>query len=955
MTSDPNSGDARVRLMQLLRSRPELAAVLKSYLAQELRIEGAEVDEKSITNQMLYSRIQTDPKFAKDASQWLVALATETSSSLQAPPSAAGSQNQDSKDSIVAEQPRPESPTAPSLEAQHTTGSARNAAVAEQSSTGSPKASTPVKNSERVTAQADSSGERSVAIQPATAAFNNEGTSASLRSLPKNLLVDQKAFWTLPFHLNVKDLTFIVPATFGTALLVGSDTAAEAHLPTSPNTVKMAANASTAGMAALIGTGAGLFLVGQMTHDEHKRETGLLMGEAAIDAYAASTAIQYITQRERPFTGNERGQFFDGGNSFPSNTAAVSWAAATVIAHEYPGILTKVMAYGVAAGVSAGRVIGEKHWTSDAVLGSALGWYMGRQIYQARSAGPQIDASNWGTFEKAPEDEGRDPRYMGSTYMPLDSWVYPALDRLEALGYLPTFVQAIRPIARMECARLTLEAQEEAGYPEVSNNESARAIAALRTEFAAELAKLEGAANVGIELQSVYARATQISGMPLRDSFHFAQTIYDDYGRPYGQGLNAILGFSGRAEAGPVAFYIRGEYQHSAAIASYSPATQQAIANTDQLPLNSVPTFPVTNQFRPIEAYVALNVANWQVSFGQQSLWWGPDYGSSLMWSDNAQAMPMLRFGRVTPFQLPGFLAWLGKIRNQFFVGRVGGYYYLRGPYPEFPLVGNGHQTVNPQPYTWGDKLGLKMSPNFEIGVTLTVMFAGQGRPATLATWLHTFSTHGNAQAVDPGKRFNGINFSYRIPGLRNWLVLYADGMANDEPNPIAYPTVSAWNPGLYFPQLPKLPNLDLRVEGIYTNIPGYPGVGPYYFNERYADGYRTYGQIIGSWVGRQGDAIQAWSTYWFSAQNKIQVAYRRQWNDKVFLEGGGLTDVSTTVDWLLRRDIQVSAVAQYERWNFPLVSPVPNKNMTVGLQVTFWPAHNPVKGRPDHPQAATP
>ena len=373
------------------------------------------------------------------------------------------------------------------------------------------------------------------------AASDTQESSASLRSLPKNLLVDQKAFWTLPLHLNVKDLNFILPATFGSALLVGSDTAIEAHLPTSPNTVKMAANASTAGMAALIGTGGGLFLVGQMTHDEHKRETGLLMGEAAIDAYAASTAIQYITQRERPFTGNGRGQFFDGGNSFPSNTAAVSWAAAAVLAREYPGILTKIMAYGVAAGVSAGRVIGEKHWTSDAVLGSALGWYMGRQIYQARSAGPEIDASNWGTFEKGPDDKERDPAYMGTTYMPLDSWIYPAFDRLTALGYVPTAPLGLKPWARLQCAQWMLEARARIESPDdPSNPEGNRIVAELQGEFAEELMELEGnVPNVGVQLESVYARYTQIGGRPLRDAWHFGQTLYDDFGRPYGEGANA--------------------------------------------------------------------------------------------------------------------------------------------------------------------------------------------------------------------------------------------------------------------------------------------------------------------------------------------------------------------------------------------------------------------------------
>ncbi len=772
--------------------------------------------------------------------------------------------------------------------------------------------------------------------------MDDETSRIPLTALPKNILQDQKAFLTSPFRMQSENLFFLVPAIFASSILVGSDTAIEAHLPKGSSTINMAATASNAGMAALLGAGGGLFLLGEKGNDEHERETGLLAGEAAIDAYMDATAFKYIAGRERPDTGSDRGNFFSGGDSFPSDTSAVSWAAASVIAHEYPAPLTQLMAYGTAAGVSAARVVGQKHWTSDAVIGSALGWYLGRQVFRVRAA-DEINPENWGTFVKSPESDTRDPGFMGSTYVPLDSWIYPALDRLSALGFLPKYVQAIRPIARMECARLTLQAQDSMGYPE-NGGESSKVITELRREFAIELANLEGASNVGVQLESAYVGATQIVGMPLDDSYHFAQTIYNNYGRPYGQGFNSIVGASMRTEAGPFAFYFRGEYQHSSSIAPYSPATAQAIANVDQLPLNSVPTFNGVNQFNTIEAYAALNMANWQMSFGQEALSWGPDAGGSLMLSNNAQAMPMLRLARVTPYQLPGPLAWLGMIRNEAFIGRVGGYYYLRGAYPEFPLIGNGYQLVNPQPYMWGDKLGLKMTPNFEIGVTITVMWAGEGRPATISTWLHTWSTHGNAQPVDPGKRFNGFNFSYRVPGLRNWLLLYADGMANDEPNPIAYPKQSAWNPGIYLPQIPKLRNLDLRVEGIYTNIPNYPNVGPYYANAHYADGYRNYGQIIGSWIGRMGDGIQAWSTYWFSGEKKIQFSYRRQYNDPVFLGGGGLNDFSATVDWLFKRELQVSPMVQYERYDFPLVSPTPQSNVAVGFQFTFWPTHQPRK-----------
>jgi hypothetical protein len=54
------------------------------------------------------------------------------------------------------------------------------------------------------------------------------------------------------------------------------------------------------------------------------------------------------------------------------------------------------------------------------------------------------------------------------------------------------------------------------------------------------------------------------------------------------------------------------------------------------------------------------------------------------------------------------------------------------------------------------------------------------------------------------------------------------------------------------------------------------------------------------------------------------------------------LNDVSVTVDWLLKRELQVSPTVQYERFNFPLVSPTPQTNVAVGLQFTFWPVHTP-------------
>ena len=83
-----------------------------------------------------------------------------------------------------------------------------------------------------------------------------------IKSLPKNLFLDQKNFWTTPFHMTDADLHLVVPLAFAGAALIASDTAIEKHVPTNPSTVSHAVTASNAGLAAMAGIGGGMFLLG---------------------------------------------------------------------------------------------------------------------------------------------------------------------------------------------------------------------------------------------------------------------------------------------------------------------------------------------------------------------------------------------------------------------------------------------------------------------------------------------------------------------------------------------------------------------------------------------------------------------------------------------------------------------------------------------------------------------
>ena len=58
-----------------------------------------------------------------------------------------------------------------------------------------------------------------------------------------------------------------------------------------------------------------------------------------------------------------------------------------------------------------------------------------------------------------------------------------------------------------------------------------------------------------------------------------------------------------------------------------------------------------------------------------------------------------------------------------------------------------------------------------------------------------------------PGKRFAGLDFSYRLPYLRNWLTLYTDNITSDDVNPLVNPSRASYNPGLYLSQIPRLPS----------------------------------------------------------------------------------------------------------------------------------------------------
>ena len=182
---------------------------------------------------------------------------------------------------------------------------------------------------------------------------------------------------------------------------------------------------------------------------------------------------------------------------------------------------------------------------------------------------------------------------------------------------------------------------------------------------------------------------------------------------------------------------------------------------------------------------------------------------------------------------------------------------------------------------------------------------------------------------------------SYRLPGLRNWVTFYTDSYTDDQLTPVAYFDRSANSAGLYFSHLPKLPKVDLRLEGLYTDNPigGAVCCGFYYSNIRYRNGYTNDGNLIGSWVGRDGQGEQAWLTYWRGPRTYVRFRYRHQQVSQQFVPNGGkVNDGGVEAGIWLGRELSISASLQYEKWDFPVLRPGPTSNFTSSVQFTYWP-----------------
>lgn len=230
----------------------------------------------------------------------------------------------------------------------------------------------------------------------------NEETKLTRKTYFTLLWSSIKQEFTKPFHTTKKEWLYFGAFAGGVALLTTVDEPIQKGALNLRNNSPAVANigkyiSTSGGYNEVITLGA-LGLYGFLKKNTKMETTTLLASQAYITSALVESTVKFLSGRTRPsFYGPEQeaepkflGPFgntsrdFGGSrsnSSFPSGHSTAAFAAATVYAMEYKDTKwVPIVSYTAASLISLSRITENKHWTTDVLVGSVLGYFSGRHI-----------------------------------------------------------------------------------------------------------------------------------------------------------------------------------------------------------------------------------------------------------------------------------------------------------------------------------------------------------------------------------------------------------------------------------------------------------------------------------------------------------------------------------------------------------------------------------------------
>jgi hypothetical protein len=460
-------------------------------------------------------------------------------------------------------------------------------------------------------------------------------------------------------------------------------------------------------------------------------------------------------------------------------------------------------------------------------------------------------------------------------YVALDDPVYEELETLNGAGLLDDYLTEIKPIARVEAARLTLEAERNLDDSEQPDPLSHSIIESLREEFSEEVEWLEDGHEDNpptmihplerIEAQYVYSGGSRRLFALFPASFREFQAqegtplLPNNDGLPTSIGSNEILRASSWAGVG-------GFMTAYAETAVAGPVTSSPLLYQQSWPYGgmyhgspAVTQVSDTDRLRLMRGGLVASIGNQALAFGYQEVSWGTGHFGALSQGNNSRPFPALIFQNVHPRPLPWILRYLGPFRHQIFVGELDHGRYAENFNTTPAVIAN-------YPYPWisGQVIAFKPLPIFEFGLDHVIMFGGTNNSNYGWTgWIGraTGLSTGNPAGGNTNARAGAFLKLY-LPSLRNTQI-YQEMLAEDNAGILPIKAVS-FQGGVYIPRVTADGMTDARFE--------YALLESNYSTHGDSLYWAYYGQLMGDPMGPDASEVDLSVGRWFAAEYKADV-----------------------------------------------------------------------------------
>ena len=518
---------------------------------------------------------------------------------------------------------------------------------------------------------------------------------------------------------------------------------------------------------------------------------------------------------------------------------------------------------------------------------------------------------------------------LASVNLPLHHWAYEAIERLTSLGIIDRAMVVSKPYSRKQAAKYVARAIERIRADEIrADGREALAeplLERLMVEFRPELMDLGAIARKRSETSQTVRYGARL------------QTEVDAFSIGGGQNVRLRENRGGEYYANGVQNQtdVRGWLE----VGDWAAVMVQPkfISNVDALSRGPTvgPLTSLNDQYVYLrEASLKLTMWNVALEFGRGTQWWGPGYHGSLLLTDHAFPLDMVKLGSDESFQLPWVFSKLGDWKVNTFLARL-----------------EGQQTFSHEKI-FGLRISYLPTSWLELGLTRLTQFGGQGSGTSFPrTLLNCYkgqpnqegAANCNEQAMLDG-RVKIPHVPYLIPFPAGMQIYGELGSEDKWSKPIS--TRAAYLAGVYIPQLFSNDTTDLRIEFADTDYPRRNSpelAGVWYNNGFYTNGMRQYGFPLGHHMGTDGIDFFVRSTRYMTDTFQVGSNLNYQERQRGLAVHERKYEASTDMTWWFSRKGQFSFGYTYQRiYNPGQISSVVPFTETFAPNVTannhlFW------------------